>query len=62
MRIWLEGKWYNHKDHLLVEELSDQDKKNIENMHPDCTLYAQYDENNISTDDVKKILNRLKGR
>jgi len=60
MKIWLAGHWYSLPDHALVVYLSDQDKKNIKNMHPDCDLYCQYDEKIFTTEGIKELLIRLK--
>jgi len=58
MKVWLAGNWYTLP--VLVVHLSDQDKKNIKNMHPDCDLYCQYDEKIFNAKEVKEILTRLK--
>lgn len=60
MRVYVDGKWHDYKTELLVVELTDQDKKNIKNMNPDCTLYAQYEENYIATQVVVELLEELK--
>lgn len=39
--------------------LTKQDKENIKNMHPDCNVYAVYDDEEI-TDDVKKMMSKFK--
>jgi len=60
MKIWLAGSWYTLPDYVLIVHLSDQDKKNIKNMHPDCDLYCAYDEKIFTTEEIKEILTRLK--
>jgi len=60
MKIWVNGKWYDHKKTMIAIFLTDQDKQNLNDMHPKCNIYAQYDEKYISDDEVMKILNKLK--
>jgi len=39
--------------------LTKQDKINIRDMHPDCNVYAQYDDKSIM-DDVVEIMEKFK--
>ena len=59
MRIWVHGDWFEVSHNILVVQLTDQDKKNIADMHPDCDLYCSYDEE-YKEDYVIELLTKLK--
>jgi hypothetical protein len=42
------------KDGPLMIILTDQDKKNIANMHTQCTKYCQYQEDKYTSDEILK--------
>lgn len=60
MKIWLAGHWYSLPDHVLIVSLTERDRKNIANMPKNYGLYCEYDEKVFTTEEVKKLLVRLK--
>ena len=42
MRIKVDGKWYAGKDTMIMIELTDKDRRNIENMPQDNHKYAEF--------------------
>ena len=60
MKIWANGKWVSARTDLLIIHLTDQDKKNIANMHKDCSIYSEYSSKNFSTNEVMMFLKKVK--
>ncbi len=44
----------------LVVVLTDKDKENISNMHPDCNVYCSYDPDIHNPDAVGKMMDEAK--
>jgi len=44
MKVKIGNTIYDAEDEPIMVILSESDKKNITNMHPDCTKYCQYPE------------------
>ncbi len=42
MDIKVDGKIYKGEDILVMVKLTQQDKENIKNMPPNCTIYSMY--------------------
>lgn len=53
MKIKIGDNWYECRpEQPIMVELTETDKRNIANMHPDATRYAIFDDyDNTSTDD-----------
>jgi len=60
MKIWIHNHWYTLPTELLVVYLTEQDKKNIVNMCPECSLYSQFDAEIFDVEAVKQLLKKLK--
>ena len=60
MKIWVDGKLYDPSDGLIAVVLTDKDKENISNMHPDASVYSEFDGTNINDEDVKPLLMKIK--
>ena len=42
VRIKVGDRWYDMRDGPIMVELSEVDKKNIKNMNPECSRYAEF--------------------
>ena len=61
MKIWVNGVEYtDKKNDIIVIHVTEQFKKNINNMCPECTLYCEYDDKVYKTSWVKTLLTKLK--
>lgn len=61
MEIYIEGKRITSKDHPLIIQLTEQDKKNIANMGDGATFYAEFDDKDkTDPNEVGKMLCELK--
>ena len=55
MRVKVGERWYSAEvDQPILVELLESDKKNLVNMHPDCTKYASFHSKDLRTEDVKR--------
>jgi len=45
MRVKVGDRWYSGTEQLIMVELTEEDKKNIQNMHPGARKYCQHPDN-----------------
>jgi hypothetical protein len=55
MRVNINGVWYDANDMPIQIELTDRDKENIVNMHPDAHNYIVFPDS-IKYEKVKELL------
>ena len=53
MRIKIGDIWYSCKDQPLMIELTNQDKKNIANMNPECHRYMEFIPTHFTSDEER---------
>lgn len=53
MKVKIADKWYDSEDSAICVELSEQDKHNINNMHPECKKYASFPKSDKRTNQEK---------
>jgi hypothetical protein len=56
MRIKVRDQWYDGNEEIVMIELTDDDKRNINSMHPDCTKYAQWPGDSMTEDQVNEFM------
>ena len=54
MKVKIGEKVYSIDDGPIMVILTEQDKKNISNMHPDATKYAIVEKDEMSSDELKE--------
>ena len=56
MRIKIKDKWHNiSPDKPIMIQLSDADKRNIANMHPDCDRYAVFHDDDTMRSNDREV-------
>lgn len=60
MKIKIGNKIYDGEKELIAVYLTDADKKNIKDMHPDCSVYSQFPKEKYPVDEVIEYLDRFK--
>ncbi len=60
MKIWVDGNWYTLPHKILVVYLEDKDKENIKNMHSDCNIYCEFDDNIFIPSKIIDLIHTLK--
>ena len=53
MKLKAGNKIYTTDDCPIMVVLTEKDKENIINMHPDATMYAEFNDNSLMTVDEK---------
>ena len=60
MKVKVGNKVYDHVDQPIMVQLTDQDKKNIANMHPECNVYCIFDEKKHNKDESIELMSDFK--
>lgn len=60
MKFFIGGELVTTKDFPLVVVLTDEDKKSIANMNPECNVFCQFEKEEHTVEEIESIVSKAK--